>query len=60
MSAVRHLTVAAETWPIRGAFRIARGEKTEAHVVVVGLAEGDAKGLGNASPTPATAKRWKG
>jgi L-alanine-DL-glutamate epimerase-like enolase superfamily enzyme len=46
----RHLTVAAETWPIRGAFRIARGAKTDAHVVVVTIGEGNAKGRGECVP----------
>jgi L-alanine-DL-glutamate epimerase-like enolase superfamily enzyme len=46
----RRLTVRAESWPIRGAFRISRGAKTEAELVVVELAEGEARGRGECVP----------
>ena len=46
----RRLTVRLETWPLRGAFRIARGAKTEARTVVVELAEGAHGGRGEAVP----------
>jgi len=44
------LTVAHETWPIAGSFRIARGAKTEAHVVVAAIAGGGATGRGECVP----------
>jgi L-alanine-DL-glutamate epimerase-like enolase superfamily enzyme len=44
------LAVRAERWPISGAFTIARGSKTEAEVVVVELADGAARGRGEAVP----------
>jgi L-Ala-D/L-Glu epimerase len=46
----RRLSVAVESWPIRGAFRIARGAKTEALVVVATLADGGAIGRGECVP----------
>ncbi len=46
----RRLAVRAEVWPIRGAFAISRGAKTEAHVVVAEIAEGDAVGRGECVP----------
>ena len=46
----RRLAVGAESWPIRGTFRISRGAKTAAEVVVVELAEGDALGRGECVP----------
>jgi L-alanine-DL-glutamate epimerase-like enolase superfamily enzyme len=50
MTSSPRLSVVAETWPIAGAFRIARGAKTEAHVLVVTL-EADGKiGRGEAVP----------
>jgi L-alanine-DL-glutamate epimerase-like enolase superfamily enzyme len=49
---LRRLTVAAERWPIAGAFVIARGAKTEALVVTVTLHDGDAVGRGEGVPYP--------
>jgi L-alanine-DL-glutamate epimerase-like enolase superfamily enzyme len=46
----RRLAVAAETWPIRGAFRIARGAKTQAHVVVAAIRDGETVGRGECVP----------
>jgi L-Ala-D/L-Glu epimerase len=42
----------AERWPIRGAFTIARGSKTEAEVVVVEVEEDGVRGLGECLPYP--------
>lgn len=39
-----------ERWPIAGEFRIARGAKSEAEVVVVALARGERRGLGECVP----------
>ena len=39
-----------ERWPLAGAFAISRGSKTEAHVVVVELHQGDHVGRGEATP----------
>lgn len=39
-----------ESWPIRGTFRIARGSKRRAEVVVVTARQGDAIGRGEAVP----------
>ncbi|MFQ5985590.1 MAG: N-acetyl-D-Glu racemase DgcA [Alphaproteobacteria bacterium] len=47
---MRRLTARAESWPIRGAFTISRGAKTEARVVVVDIAEGDVVGRGECVP----------
>ena len=44
------LTVRDERWPIAGRFVIARGAKTEAHVVVVELTQGEARGRGECVP----------
>jgi L-alanine-DL-glutamate epimerase-like enolase superfamily enzyme len=44
------LTVCEESWPIAGTFRIARGAKTEAQVIVVTLTEGDFSGRGECVP----------
>lgn len=44
------LAARAERWPTRGAFTIARGSKTEAAVIVVELADGAARGRGEAVP----------
>jgi L-alanine-DL-glutamate epimerase-like enolase superfamily enzyme len=44
------LTVAAEKWPIAGDFRISRGSKTEATVVVVELNDGEKRGRGECVP----------
>lgn len=46
----RSLAVRDERWPLAGAFVIARGAKTEAHVVVVELYEAGATGRGEAVP----------
>ena len=39
-----------ETWPIAGAFVIARGAKTEAHVIVAEVGDGAATGRGECVP----------
>jgi L-alanine-DL-glutamate epimerase-like enolase superfamily enzyme len=44
------LAVAAEKWPIAGDFRISRGSKTEAAVVVVELNDGEKRGRGECVP----------
>ena len=46
----RKLTVAQESWPIAGSFRISRGAKTEAHVVVVEITDGEHRGRGECVP----------
>jgi L-alanine-DL-glutamate epimerase-like enolase superfamily enzyme len=46
------LEVRPERWPIRGAFTIARGSKTEAAVVVAELEEGGVRGRGECLPYP--------
>jgi L-alanine-DL-glutamate epimerase-like enolase superfamily enzyme len=46
----RTLSVRDERWPIAGGFRISRGAKTEAHVIVAEIAEGGAVGRGEATP----------
>jgi L-alanine-DL-glutamate epimerase-like enolase superfamily enzyme len=48
----RTLVVRSETWPIKGSFRISRGAKTEAEVVIVEINEGDATGRGEGDPYP--------
>ena len=48
----RRLTVRLESWPLKGAFRISRGAKTEAHVVVAEIADGAHTGRGEAVPYP--------
>jgi L-alanine-DL-glutamate epimerase-like enolase superfamily enzyme len=52
MRYVLTVTVRAESWPIRGVFRIARGARTEARVVIVEMADGDARGRGECVPYP--------
>ncbi len=47
---MRRLDVTDERWPLASAFVIARGAKTEAHVVVAALYNGDAVGRGEAVP----------
>jgi L-alanine-DL-glutamate epimerase-like enolase superfamily enzyme len=42
--------IRAETWPIRGSFRIARGAKREAAVLVVEIRDGDHLGRGECVP----------
>ena len=44
------LSVAAERWPIAGSFAISRGAKTEAHVVVATLTDGERAGRGECVP----------
>ncbi|MEX0922615.1 MAG: N-acetyl-D-Glu racemase DgcA [Rhodovibrionaceae bacterium] len=44
------LTLRRESWPIRGSFRISRGAKTAAEVVVVELSRGGARGRGECVP----------
>jgi L-alanine-DL-glutamate epimerase-like enolase superfamily enzyme len=44
------LTVDVETWPLRNAFVIARGSKTEAHVVTATISDGVATGRGECVP----------
>ena len=44
------LTVRDERWPLAAAFVIARGAKTEAHVVVAEIEDGGARGRGEAVP----------
>ncbi len=46
----RRLTLRDERWPLAAAFVIARGAKTEAHVIVAEIAEGEAIGRGEAVP----------
>jgi L-alanine-DL-glutamate epimerase-like enolase superfamily enzyme len=46
----RRLTIAVESWPLRRAFRIARGAKTQADVVVAALDEGGTVGRGECVP----------
>jgi len=47
---LRRLEVRDERWPLASAFVIARGSKTEAHVVTVTMREGDWVGRGEATP----------
>ncbi|MGZ8389294.1 MAG: N-acetyl-D-Glu racemase DgcA [Rhodoplanes sp.] len=44
------LSVTAERWPIAGSFTISRGAKTEAHVVVATLTDGEHTGRGECVP----------
>lgn len=46
----RSVTLRDERWPIAGAFTIARGAKTEAHVVLAEVGENGALGRGEAVP----------
>jgi len=46
----RTLGVAAETWPIRGAFRLSRGAKNEAQIVVATIGEDGVFGRGECVP----------
>lgn len=50
VSSVRRLTVRCERFPIRGAFRISRGAKTEAAVVVAEVTDGPHRGWGECVP----------
>ena len=49
---MRRLAVRLETWPLASAFRISRGAKTEAHVVVAEVTDGACAGRGEAVPYP--------
>ena len=49
---MRRLSVRLETWPLASAFRISRGAKTEAHVIVAEVADGAHAGRGEAAPYP--------
>jgi L-alanine-DL-glutamate epimerase-like enolase superfamily enzyme len=44
------LGIASETWPVRGAFTISRGSRTEVEVIVAELREGDHTGRGECVP----------
>jgi len=46
------LSARAETWPIRGTFRIARGARTEIDLVVATLRRGEFSGRGECVPYP--------
>jgi L-alanine-DL-glutamate epimerase-like enolase superfamily enzyme len=46
----RKLAIADERWPLAAVFRIARGAKTEAHVVVASLAQDGKTGRGECVP----------
>ena len=48
----RRLNLDIESWPIRGEFRIARGAKTEALVIVAQISENGATGRGECVPYP--------
>lgn len=47
---MRKLTAAIESWPIAGAFTIARGSRTEARVVVATITEDNIAGRGECVP----------
>ena len=46
----RTLSVARESWPIRGVFRISRGARTEAVVVTATIVDGEHRGQGECVP----------
>lgn len=46
----RLLTVREEVFPIRGTFRISRGARTEARILVCEIADGDVVGRGECTP----------
>ena len=46
----RHVTVERQSWPIAGGFRISRGAKTAAEVVVVEITDDGATGRGECVP----------
>jgi len=50
--ALREISVEAEIWPLRNAFTISRGSKTEAHVIVVEIREDGKVGRGESVPYP--------
>ena len=47
---LRELSVTQESWPLATPFRISRGVKTVAHVIVVEIREGAARGRGEGVP----------
>ncbi len=47
---MRHISITAESLPLKTPFRIARGEKRTAEVIVVEIYDGDYKGRGEAVP----------
>ena len=49
---MRRLTVRLETWPLKHAFRISRGAKTEALTLTAEIADGPHRGRGEAVPYP--------
>lgn len=49
---LRLIRAHTESWPLKAPFRIARGVKTHAHVVVVEIAQGAVVGRGECAPTP--------
>jgi hypothetical protein len=44
----RRLSVSSRTWPLKEPFAISRGVETECDAIVVGLADGDVEGVGEA------------
>lgn len=48
----RRMSVAVETWPIAGSFRIARGSRTEATLVLAEISDGLHRGRGECVPYP--------
>lgn len=48
----RTIEACSESWPIRGSFRISRGAKTSADVVVVKITENGVTGMGECVPYP--------
>ena len=46
------VTARAETFPLAGVFRISRGARTESHVVVCEIADGEVTGRGESFPYP--------
>ncbi len=49
---LRELNVASQSWPLATPFRISRGVKTVAEVVVVEVRQGSARGRGEGVPYP--------
>ena len=50
--ASREISVEAEIWPLRSAFTISRGSKTEAHVIVIEIRKNGKVGRGESVPYP--------